>query len=275
MAVATNPLDIIFLLDKTGSISPSEFDAMKAFVQAVKSDTRLSIGGDGVRIGVITWGHAAEPFVRDRVMLNPLLDRTDLLDAVDSIIYGAQGGLTSPLGATLVRVTDAFEGDFGARTYSSDIVIVLVDGVSSDDLSLPAGRTRDANIVGYAIGLHGGTIPAGLDETLQSLSDNGDFDVRRSTFTGLATTTIASDIVTSILQRSKLYMPHVTMCTLCALMTSTHHAACHHQPVYTVYWYIHIYTVYTSPPHNIMHAPECTLPLQSNTTLSLLCSMGV
>ena len=213
MAVATNPLDIIFLLDKTGSINPSEFDAMKAFIQAVKSDTRLSIGGDDVRIGVITWGHAAEPFIRDRVMLNPLLDRMDLLDAVDSIIYGAQGGLSSPLGAALVRVTDAFEGDFGARTYSSHIVIVLVDGVSSDDLSLPAGRTRDANIVGYAIGVHGGTIPAGLEETLQSLSDNGDFDVRRSTFTGLATTTIASDIVTSILQRSKLYMPHVTHAT--------------------------------------------------------------
>ena len=228
VAVATNPLDIIFLIDKTGSIDPTEFDAMKAFIQAVKSDVRLSIGGDDTRIGVITWGHAAVPLIRDRVMLNPLLDRADLLNAVDEITYGAQGGMASPLGAALVRVTDAFEGDFGARTYSSHIVIVFVDGASTDVLAQPAGRTRDANIVGYAIGVHSGTVPSGLEETLQSLSDNGDFDVRRSTFTELTTTTLAADLVTNILQRSKLHWTSDAMCAVCTPVTSARPTTSYH-----------------------------------------------
>ena len=204
VAVATNPLDIIFLVDKTGSIDPSEFDAMKDFIQAVKRDTRLSIGGDDTRIGVITWGHATAPIIRDRVFLNPLLDRADLLSALDEITYGVQGGGSSPLGVALNRVIDAFEGDFGARTYSSHILVVFVDGSSADELAQPAIRTRDANIVSYVIGVHNGIVPSGLDETLNSLSGNGDFNIRRSTFTELVTTTLAADLVTNILQCSKL-----------------------------------------------------------------------
>ena len=211
--MATNPLDIIFLLDKTGSISSTEFDAMKAFIQAVKSDSRLSVGGDDTRIGVITWGHAAEPVIRDRTFLNPLLDRVGLINAVDEILYGAQGGMDSLLGATLNRLIDAFEGDFGARTYSSHIVIVLTDGVSSDDLTQPASRTRDANIVGYAIGVHSGSVPSGLSATLQDLSNSGNFTISTSTFNDLAVSSLAADTVTSILQCSESDFRYT--CTVC------------------------------------------------------------
>lgn len=202
-AVATNPLDIIFLLDKSSSIDNADFDDMRAFVQAVKSDSRLSIGGDDTRFGVITWGHATEPIVRDEVFLNPILDRMALINALNAIPFGALGGMLSPLGAALNRVIDAFEGDFGARTYSSHIVIVLTDGASSDNLTQPASRTRDANIVGYAIGVHSGSVPPELDATLQNLSNNGNFSVSTSTFNGLAATSLAADTVTSILECSE------------------------------------------------------------------------
>ena len=147
-ALATNPLDIIFLLDNTVDVNETEFDALKEFTKQVIG--LVSIGGDEIRVGVITYGHPPNDTI-DQFELDAHFNPIDALDGVDAIDYDPMG-VDGFLGEAIDRMVDAFAGDFGARTFAPHVGILLTKGLTScDDQARAARRAMDANIILHII----------------------------------------------------------------------------------------------------------------------------
>ena len=144
-AIATNPLDIIFLLDNTADVNETEFEVLKDFTNQVIANT--SIGRVGAtRVGVITYGHPPNTTI-DRFELDRHFDAVDAMAGVDAIPYDPTG-VDGFLGDAVDRLVDAFAGDFGARSFAPHVGILLTKGLTScDDQVRAVRRAMDANII--------------------------------------------------------------------------------------------------------------------------------
>ena len=146
-------VDLVFLLDESGSVSPTGFNQSLAFVKNVIKafpDKKLS-GKDGTRFGLSTF---SENYV-SRFYLSSYNKKSRYLSAISSVSFAA-GGKTY-LGQALEKIlTDQFTEARGLRPEVDGlprILIVLTDGRSHDSVSIPAQNVRDENIVVYAIGV--------------------------------------------------------------------------------------------------------------------------
>ncbi|XP_078693731.1 collagen alpha-3(VI) chain-like [Branchiostoma floridae x Branchiostoma belcheri] len=175
-------VDLVFVLDGTGSVGADNFERMKTFVQKMISD--FEIGPEATRIGVVVYSHRAEL----AISLDAFEDGGALQDAVAAIAY--PGGYTRTGAAIDYTTTSAFSTRNGAREGVVRVAIILTDGISYDDPSEPAQSMRKAAIITYVVGI--GTnldrdqldVIAGVPENLMMLDDFSMLDNLRTTLPG-------------------------------------------------------------------------------------------
>ena len=152
LAECNRSVDIVFLLDESGSVGPRDFRKSLDFVKNLTkafSDENLS-GDDGTRFGLSTFSNDYRP----HFYLSNYTNQASYLSAIDRVSY--RGGGTR-LGDALQRIiADQFIEARGLRPDVDGlprILIVLTDGEAHDSVSIPAQNVRDENIVIYAIGI--------------------------------------------------------------------------------------------------------------------------
>ncbi|KAI8484386.1 biological adhesion [Branchiostoma belcheri] len=138
-------LDLLFVLDGTGSVGEENFERIKAIVQKIV--TNFNIGAGQTRVGIIQYANIQ----RMEISLDAYSDVDSLVEAIGNIGY--IGGNTLTGQALDYTRKFGFSPNNGARTGVVQVAIVITDGVSDDEVSNPAQRMRKAQIVTYAVGI--------------------------------------------------------------------------------------------------------------------------
>ena len=152
LAECNRSVDIVFLLDDSGSVEIGDFRESLDFVKNMTkafSDENLR-GDDGTRFGLSTFSSDYQP----HFYLSNYTNQTSYMSAIDRVSYRGHG---TKLGYALQRIiSDQFTEARGLRPEVDGlprILIVLTDGKATDSVSIPAQNVRDENIVIYAIGI--------------------------------------------------------------------------------------------------------------------------
>ena len=152
LAECNRSVDIVFLLDESGSVGNENFEESLDFVKnIIKAFSHENLRGDnGTRFGLSTFSDNYQP----HFYLSSYTNQASYLSAIDRVSY--KGGNTN-LGDALQRIiNDQFIEARGLRPEVDGlprILIVLTDGEATDSVSIPAQNVRDENIVVYAIGI--------------------------------------------------------------------------------------------------------------------------
>ena len=124
----TRGIDLIFVLDSSGSVGSTNFQNVKNFVSNLVS--QLEIGPDNTQVGVINFATS----VRIEFHLNRYQDSSSLLQAIANIPY--TGGNTNT-GTALTTLLSEFSTVNGVRPLQEGIprvAIVVTDGQSSSPI---------------------------------------------------------------------------------------------------------------------------------------------
>eukprot|EP00066_Takifugu_rubripes_P005066 XP_003968878.1 PREDICTED: cartilage matrix protein [Takifugu rubripes] len=144
----TRPTDIVFIIDSSRSVRPSEFEQVKVFLAKVIEG--LDVGPNATRVGVVNYASR----VKNEVSLKTHRTKTGLIKAVTKIEPLSTGTMTGL--AIQFALNVAFSEAEGARVRSPDIskvAIIVTDGRPQDNVKDVAQRARDAGIEIFAIGV--------------------------------------------------------------------------------------------------------------------------
>ncbi|MBZ3878652.1 Integrin alpha-D [Sciurus carolinensis] len=139
-------VDVVFLIDGSGSIDESDFNQMKDFVRAVMDQFK----GTNTLFSLMQYSNIMEThftFNKFRTSLSPQ-------KLVDPIVQ--QKGLTFTATGILKVVTELFHSKNGARKGAKKILIVITDGQKYRDpleYSDVIPKAEKAGIIRYAIGV--------------------------------------------------------------------------------------------------------------------------
>ena len=117
------PLDVIFVMDESGSVDGGEFDEMKAFVSDLVG--RLEVDGGYTRVGIVTYSNNVNTVINMNV------------HSTTASLQAAINGLTKGSGATytdraLQHVRESkLTPAAGDRSDAPNVVVVLTDGQST------------------------------------------------------------------------------------------------------------------------------------------------
>uniref|UniRef100_A0A4W2HT36 Collagen alpha-4(VI) chain-like n=1 Tax=Bos indicus x Bos taurus TaxID=30522 RepID=A0A4W2HT36_BOBOX len=136
--------DIIFLMDGSESISPKDFEKMKEFMKRMVNQS--NIGADEIQIGLLQFG--SDP--QEEFRLNRYSSKVDVHRAISDVKQINGGTYT---GKALNFILPFFGSSRGGRPSVHQYLIVVTDGVSRDNVALPAKALRDRNIIIFAIGV--------------------------------------------------------------------------------------------------------------------------
>ncbi|KAK5883720.1 hypothetical protein CesoFtcFv8_020017 [Champsocephalus esox] len=144
----TRPTDIVFIVDSSRSVRPSEFEQVKVFLAKVIEG--LDVGPNATRVGVVNYASR----VKSEVSLKTHRTKAGLIKAVTKIEPLSTGTMTGL--AIQFALNVAFSESEGARVKSPDIskvAIIVTDGRPQDNVKEVALRARDAGIEIFAIGV--------------------------------------------------------------------------------------------------------------------------
>ena len=141
-------MDLVFVLDSSGSVTQVNFDKVLDFVVGIIQ--RLPISSGGVRVGLVRFADDASSIF----YLDDYFDRTLLEEAILETDY-IQGGTN--IAAGLREMTNnQYRTSNGDRAGIQNVALVVTDGQSTIDpeLTLPDAKTaRDAGIRIYSLGV--------------------------------------------------------------------------------------------------------------------------
>ena len=168
-------LDMVFILDASGSIGEANFESMKQSVINIVSS--LTIGPENTRVAVIVYDNNVSLIFN----LNSHMTNDSLIDAIENIQYTG-GGTNTHLALRLLREATISEL-LGVRPSSESVkvAIVITDGRSSDVSSTREEAERlhmETDFMVIAVGI-GDQI--GLDE-LTNISGSGDSVIQLNNF---------------------------------------------------------------------------------------------
>ena len=132
------PVDIVFVLDESGSIGTSNFDVTKSFLSQLVS--RLDIDSGNTRVGLVTFSDG----VGTSINLNSHASVRSFQSAILSLRY-SQGQTFTHDALAHVRTT-MLTSAAGDRSNVPNVVVVLTDGASNNPTA-----TQVKNIVFYPI----------------------------------------------------------------------------------------------------------------------------
>ena len=141
-------VDIVFVLDASGSVKSENFDKMKDFVKNFLSDADIDGGSVRVGINVYSTGSTVE------FNLNTYPTKAAMFTAIDAIHY--QKGYTNTASGLESMRSEMFTVASGDRPDVDNIAIVITDGQSNRNSkkTIPkADKARNEGIHIYAIGV--------------------------------------------------------------------------------------------------------------------------
>ncbi|CAD6188433.1 unnamed protein product [Caenorhabditis auriculariae] len=158
-ACPAQPTDLVFLIDGSGSIGSYIFQTEVLRFLSEFTDL-FDIAPDKTRVSVVQYSDQ----IRHEFGLNENSDRRSLHDAIRNIQYLT--GLTRT-GAAIEHVAnEAFSERRGARPVGqvSRVGIVITDGRSQDNVTVPANNARIQNIQLFAVGVTNHVLDVELEE---------------------------------------------------------------------------------------------------------------
>ncbi|XP_039592174.1 collagen alpha-6(VI) chain-like isoform X1 [Polypterus senegalus] len=139
--------DVVFLVDESGSISSENFKQIRSFISNIVNV--LDVGSDKVRIGVVLYSDS--PNVE--FFLNTFFSKEEVLQQIQKLPFRG-GGANTGRALDFLR-TEIFQESVGSRKAQGvqQIAVVITDGLSSDNVSLPAANLRRDGITIFAVGV--------------------------------------------------------------------------------------------------------------------------
>ena len=193
--------DIVFLLDRSGSIEesnregqPANWDLMIDFTKSVIDQADVGPDEEESQFGAVLFGNRA--YIQ--FYLDSYQTADDLKDAMDKVQYRAEN--TNTTGGLWVTRTMLFDSLNGNRDDVDDVVVLVTDGIPTREVeSLPdeIDNYRNAGITIIAIGV--GEADAEFLETIAESEQYYYYLPDFQSLTGLAqvvTQTICGQIVT-------------------------------------------------------------------------------
>ncbi|VDI82665.1 Hypothetical predicted protein [Mytilus galloprovincialis] len=150
-------VDLVFLVDSSGSVGHNNFIKVKNFVTS--SVNRFIIGNRDTLVSVVTF--ASTPHTEFK--LNSLHDKLPLANAIHGIRYISGGTNT---GEALKFVgSHIFQPSSGDRINARNILVVITDGQSNNHVATiaQANYLRNNNILIIAVGIGSGISKSELD----------------------------------------------------------------------------------------------------------------
>ncbi|NXG93825.1 CO6A6 protein, partial [Stercorarius parasiticus] len=143
-------LDIVFVMDSSGSISSSQYQAMKDFIIALVKQS--DVGPDGVQFGALKYSD--KPV--ELFYLNKYTTKQDITEAIQRDDPLGQSTYTAK---ALVHSEMFFTEEHGSRKSKGvpQVLMVITDGESHDKDMLDdvAQRLRSKGVTIYAVGVEG------------------------------------------------------------------------------------------------------------------------
>ena len=118
------PVDVVFVVDESGSIGTDDFDLMKRFLYELIG--YLDVDSGNTRVGLVTYSDS----VTESFYLNDYSTITLVQSAVLSLGYS--GGSTDTAGALEYVRTTMLTSATGDRSNVPNVVAVLTDGNSNE-----------------------------------------------------------------------------------------------------------------------------------------------
>nr|XP_034985426.1 collagen alpha-6(VI) chain-like isoform X2 [Zootoca vivipara] len=137
-------VDVMFLVDSSGSIRPEDFAKMQTFMTEFVN--KSNIGPEEMCVGAVQFSGTTE----ERFPLNRYLTKKDIIDAIGSMSLIRANTLT---GKALEFISDYFEPAKGARRGVHKVLILITDGEAQDEVKTPATALRDNGITIYSVGV--------------------------------------------------------------------------------------------------------------------------
>lgn len=143
----TKPTDVVFLIDSSRSVRPTEFEQVKVFLTKVIDG--LNIGPDATRVGVVNYASR----VKNEISLKSHKTKAGLVKAVSKIEPLSSGTMTGL--AIQFAMNVAFSEAEGARKSPgiSKVAIIVTDGRPQDNVRDIALKAREAGIEIFATGV--------------------------------------------------------------------------------------------------------------------------
>ncbi|XP_058044588.1 von Willebrand factor A domain-containing protein 2 isoform X2 [Ahaetulla prasina] len=138
------PVDILFLLDGSYSIGKASFERSKYLT--IKLCDTLDISPEKVRVGAIQFSNTP----RLEFPLDAYFTKHEIKDQLKKIVF--KGGRTETGLALKYILQQGFRG--GRNSSVSQILIILTDGRSQDNVSTLAQQIKERGIAVFAIGVN-------------------------------------------------------------------------------------------------------------------------
>lgn len=144
----SRPLDLVFIIDSSRSVRPSEFEKVKIFLGDM-IDT-LDVGTDATRVAVVNYAST----VNIEFLLKDHFKKAEIKKAISRIQPLATGTMTGF--AIKTAVSKAFTEQSGARPRPrniSKVAIIVTDGRPQDQVEEVSASARASGIEIYAVGV--------------------------------------------------------------------------------------------------------------------------
>lgn len=140
--------DIVFLVDSSTSIGPQNFQKVKNFLRSVVLG--LDIHSDQVRVGLAQYNDNIYPAFQ----LNQYPLKSVVLEHIQNLPYRT-GGTNTGSALEFIRTNYLTEAA-GSRTKDRvpQIVILVTDGESNDEVQEAADRLKEDGVVVYVVGVN-------------------------------------------------------------------------------------------------------------------------
>uniref|UniRef100_A0A3Q3WT58 Uncharacterized protein n=1 Tax=Mola mola TaxID=94237 RepID=A0A3Q3WT58_MOLML len=137
--------DLVFLVDGSWSIGDDNFLKIIRFLYST-TGALDRIGPDGTQVAIAQFSDDA----RTEFKLNSYSDKERLLDAINRISY--KGGNTKTGRAIQHVKEDIFTAEGGVRRGIPNVLVVLTDGRSQDDVNKVSKQMQNEGYIVFAIG---------------------------------------------------------------------------------------------------------------------------
>lgn len=137
--------DIVFIVDESGSIGTPNFLLVRTFLHSLVNG--LEVGKNRVRVGIVTYND--DP--RAQVYLDTFDDKSELLNFINILPYHG-GGTKTGLALDYAR-QNVFVSQKGSRKNVQQVAVVITDGKSQDNVSIPVANLRRTGVTVYAVGV--------------------------------------------------------------------------------------------------------------------------
>ncbi|XP_075068533.1 collagen alpha-6(VI) chain-like [Mixophyes fleayi] len=137
-------VDVMFLVDSSGSIGQNNFNEMKTFMKNLVN--RTEVGENKLQFGIVQFSDEN----REELKLNKDGTKAAIFNAIDKMEHMDKNTYT---GKALKFVSDSFTQNKGGRAKARKILILITDGQATDSVSQPAKNLRDKDVTIICVGV--------------------------------------------------------------------------------------------------------------------------